>query len=403
MLIACGTLTPESLAGQVAIVTGAGRGIGFETARALVWLGAKVILAEVDQATGSEAETQLEAEFGPGNALFVPTDVGDRGAVDRLRSAVLSTFGRADIVINNATITPMGAVTDVPVDRWDASYRVNLRGPVLLAQAFLPGMLERDSGVFVCVASVGEAYMGAYETFKAAQVHLARTLDAELEGTGVVVLTIAPGLVRTPGAEAGIAALAPLYGKTVAEFYAMSEDHIISAEAAGAGFAAAVALAPRFRGEEIGSVQALQAAGIALPEREEEQEPAGLSPQNLESALALCRQIRTTLAEQAAGWQERPFFERQWMIRDFKRRTGMPVERWLDALQQLESALAAQDGAAVARTQVPLHKLVAYYGRLQELAAGYEKDPAKRDQHIRIIQGWQETVERLHALTSPTA
>lgn len=397
MLIASGTLTPGSLAGQVAIVTGAGRGIGLEAARALVWLGAKVVIAEVDETTGSAAAARLEEEFGPGKALFVGTDVGDEVAIKKLKSEVMVTFGQVDIVINNATITPMGAVTDVPVARWDASYHVNLRGPVLLAQAFLPGMVERNYGVFVSVSSVGEAYMGAYETFKSAQAHLARTLEAELEGTGVIAFTIAPGLVRTPGAEAGIAALAPLYGKTVAEFYAMSEAHIISAEAAGAGFATAVALAPRFRGQEIGSVQALQAAGIVLGKKEETS-PATLPIEAMESALTLCREVRTTLAEQSAGWQERPFFERQWMIRDFKKQSGMPVERWLDALQQLESALAAQDGAAIAQIEAPLSKLAAYYGRLQELAASYEKDSVKREENVRIIQRWQDAVERLIAL-----
>ncbi|MGD1994753.1 MAG: SDR family oxidoreductase [Anaerolineae bacterium] len=402
MLIASGTLPADALAGEVAIVTGAGRGIGLEAARALIWLGARVILAEIDQENGKDAERRLAQEFSPEAVRFVQTDVGDEQSVSRLKSAALDAFGRVDVVINNATITPMGPVQDVPIDRWDASYRVNLRGPVLLAQAFLPGMLERDSGVFVCVSSVGEAYMGAYETFKAAQSHLARTLDAECEGTGVVAFTIGPGLVRTPGAEAGIAALAPLYDKTVEEFYAMSEEHIISAEAAGAGFAAAVALADRFRGQEIGSVQALRAAGIPLPS-EAEREAVALSRQAFEMARSLCDQVRTTLAEQSAGWQERPFFERQWVARDFKRQTGKPVDWWLESLEQLEDALAAQDGAAVAETQVPLPKLVGYYEHLQELAASYEKDPARREENVRIIRGWQETVEQLNDLLSPVS
>ena len=129
-------------------------------------------------------------------------------------------------LIHSGSLQADALAGQVPVESWDASYRVNLRGPVLLAQALLPGMAERGSGVFVCVSSVGEAYMGAYETFKAAQVHLGQTLAAELEESGVVAFTIGPGLVRTPGAEAGIAALAPLYGKSVEEFYAMSAEQI---------------------------------------------------------------------------------------------------------------------------------------------------------------------------------
>jgi NAD(P)-dependent dehydrogenase (short-subunit alcohol dehydrogenase family) len=214
-LIGTGTLTRESLAGQVAVVTGAGRGIGFEAARALVGLAAHVILAEIDGRTGRDAAARITAEFGAGTATFVQTDVGDERSVARMTRRVLRAHGKMDVVLNNATITPLGAVHNVSIRAWDASHRVNLRGLVLLAHAFLPGMIERDYGVFVCVASVGEAFMAGYESLKAAQVHLARTLDAELEGTGVIAFTIGPGIVRTPGAEAGIATLAPLCGKTV--------------------------------------------------------------------------------------------------------------------------------------------------------------------------------------------
>ncbi|MFP4343616.1 MAG: SDR family NAD(P)-dependent oxidoreductase [Anaerolineales bacterium] len=393
-LIHSGNLEADALAGRVAIVTGAGRGIGFEAARSLALLGAHVVIAEVDRRTGPEAARRIAAECGAGSATFVRTDVGSERSVHRLARRVLGSQGRVDVVVNNATLTPMGAVPDVPIGKWDASYRVNLRGPVLLAQALLPGMVKRGSGVFVCVSSVGEAYMGAYETFKAAQVHLGHTLAAELEGSGVVAFTVGPGLVRTPGAEAGIAALAPLYGKSVEEFYAMSADQIISVEEAGAGFAAAVALAERFQGQEIGSRQALIAAGIPLSE--EGASGATLSEEERAAALALCREVRATLAEQAAGWQERPLFERQWVIRDFQRQAGMPVARWLEALEALEQAL--QHGTPLPVLEVPVSKLAGYYAHLQDLARGYVKDPEKLQEQLPIIQGWQESAEALDAL-----
>ncbi len=397
-LIGMGILTRESLAGQVAVVTGAGRGIGFEAARALVWLGAHVILAEIDTHTGRAAAARVTAEFGASTATFVHTDVGDERSIARMARRVLRAHGKVDVVLNNATITPLGAVHKVPIEAWDASYRVNLRGPVLLAHAFLPGMIERDYGVFVCVGSVGEAFMGGYESLKAAQVHLARTLDAELEGTGVIAFTIGPGIVRTPGAEAGIATLAPLYGKTVEEFYAMSEAHLISAEAAGAGFAAAIALAERFRGEELGSVQALQAASIPLAEQAAETKALELDDEELTQALALCRDVRTTLAEQAEGWKKRPLFERQWVVRDFKKQAGMSVERWLAALENLEHCLEQGDLDTLTSLHTPIDALARYYERLQELAAGYEKDPEKLKEQLDIVSRWQETAERLDSL-----
>jgi hypothetical protein len=93
----------------------------------------------------------------------------------------------------------------------------------------------------------------------------------------------------------------------------MSQNHLISVEAAGAGFAAAIALAERFRGEELGSIQALQAAGIELVNEAQREPTVALTQEERAEAVALCREVRTTLTEQAEGWQQRPSFERQVM------------------------------------------------------------------------------------------
>jgi len=292
----------------------------------------------------------------------------------------------------------MGAVQDVSAKNWDRSYRVNLRGPVLLARAFLPGMLGRDSGVFACVSSSPGPYMAAYETFKTAQVEMANTLAAELEGTGVIALSIGPGLVPTPGAAEGIKLLAPLYGKTVDEFYALSAAHMITAEAAGAGFAAAVALAERFRGQEIGAKQALVAAGIDLARVEQEGGKLLLAGEEWDKALGLCRSTRSTLAEQAEGWVKRPLFERQWVVRDFRKYAGMPVEDWLALLARLENALAARDPAETAAVRAPLARLAAYYEHLGKVMEGYEKDPDKVAEYGRIVGGWRREATELAAL-----
>lgn len=155
MLISKANLNQNCLKGEVAVVTGAGRGIGFETARALVWLGAKVIIAEVNEENGKAAEKSISDEFGEDRAVFVKADVGSEGDIDKLAEATVREFGKVDIVLNNATVFPMGAVVDTPVESWDFSYRVNLRGPVLLAKKFLPAMIERKHGVFVCISSSG--------------------------------------------------------------------------------------------------------------------------------------------------------------------------------------------------------------------------------------------------------
>lgn len=141
----------------------------------------------------------------------------------------------------------MGEVKDPPVEKWDFSYRVNLRGPVLLARAFLSDMIRRKYGVFVCVSSSGAApFMGAYEVFKTAQGELASTIAAEVEGTGVYAFTIGPGIVRTPGFVEGGGQVASFMGKTLDELLEMNKNFEISSEAAGVGFAASIALASKY-------------------------------------------------------------------------------------------------------------------------------------------------------------
>lgn len=223
-------LKQDALHGETVVVTGAGGGIGYEAARSLLWLGANVVIAEIHQPSGRKAEVALEKEFGKDRVLFVTTDVGDEASVKNLYSLSVLAFGKVDAVINNATIAVLGEVKDLPIEEWDRSYHVNLRGPVLMAKTFLPDMIQRNHGAFACVSSTGTAFLGGYETFKAAQVHLANTLDAELEGTAVNAYTIGPGLVPTETASKAVATLAPQMGMTVEQFFEMNKGAVLSVE-----------------------------------------------------------------------------------------------------------------------------------------------------------------------------
>jgi len=153
-------LKTDALRGETVIVTGGGRGIGYEAARALLWLGANVVIAEIDPFSGLGAQESLEAEFDKQRVLFVKTDVAEEASVRNLYTQSILHYGKVDAIINNATIAVLGKVTDLPIEEWDRSYRVNLRGPVLMAKAFLPDMLKRNHGVFVCVSSKGTAFLG---------------------------------------------------------------------------------------------------------------------------------------------------------------------------------------------------------------------------------------------------
>jgi hypothetical protein len=107
--------------------------------------------------------------------------------------------------------------------------------------------------------------------------------------------------------------------------------------------------------------------------------------------------VRMTLAEQSEGWKARSLFERQWVIRDFKKTAGMPVEAWLDALAGLENNLLDQN-PPLPVPSLPLNKLAGYYAHLGDLARGYEKDPLKLEENLRHIQSWQADVEELEKL-----
>jgi len=381
-------LPDDSLAGETAVITGAGGGIGFEAARAMLALGASVIIAEDNAEKGSQAAENLAAIYGKDQIFFIQTDVGDQTSVTNLKNQCLEHFNKVDIVINNATIAPFGTVIDVPIETWDSSYRVNLRGPVLMARAFLPGMVARGHGTFICVSSTGTAYLGAYETFKSAQVHLAETLDAELADTGVNVLTIGPGFVPTETASRAVDQLVPLMGMSIEEFYTLNRHAILTAEEAGTGFALAVLYAERFRGMEISSLQALKAVDINYGAVKVPESDVTLTANTREAALKLCKQVKQTLAEQSAGWRDRSIFERQWMLRDFRKNAGMTVDKWLDALERLEIILAGEGPVEIP----PLSDLAEYYEHLVELAKGYEKDPDKLADNLAHINEWRDEV-----------
>ena len=361
----------------------------------LAWLGAKVVIAEINTSTGHAAAERINEQFEPGRAEFIHTDIGSEDSVRHLKSAVEKSGGEISIIINNATITPIGSAFDVPIERWDASYRVNLRGPALMAIEFLPGMIARNSGVFINVASLGEAYLTAYETLKVAQVRMATTLNFELEDKNVYCLSVNPGLVRTPRALECILSLAPIYGTTVDEFIERSSERMMSAEAAGAGFAAAAVLAEQFRGQEITSRQALAAAGIHLDERSLAEQGKFLPDDIRKEAKELCGSVITTLEEQAVKWSDRSMLGSQWNFQEFKRSSGMSVENWVKTLQRLEKCLELNTPFI---GKVPLDGLIVYYDHLQGSLSSHQSDQQKLEEQLQVVRFWQKDVAALKAL-----
>ncbi len=392
-LILTGNLAKGVLSGQIAIVTGAGQGIGFQAARSLAWLGATVIIAEINKKKGKDAAERINSELGKELTCFIKTDISSQSKINKLAKKILRRFNKVDIIINNAAVAPLGAVKDSILKDWDKSYQVNLRGPVLLARKFLPAMLKHDYGVFVCVSSEGLAYMGPYETMKSAQIHLARTIDAELGASGVISFAIGPGFVPTETAEDAVNKLASLYRKSYEELQVMYQDHIVSVEAAGAALAAAVVLASSFRGQEIGAKQVLIKAGLELENNDDQQ--LIMTEEEIQKAKSLCIEARKTLFEQNKGWEERSLFERQWLLRDFKKNAGMAVEQWLDTLDSMIVYLNQRDLNSLKRLYKPLDQLANFYRHLQELTKSYVKDKKQLAEYLVKVRSWQTVAAEL--------
>ncbi|RME75157.1 MAG: SDR family oxidoreductase [Chloroflexi bacterium] len=190
----------ELLSGQVVVVTGAGRGIGRATALALSEAGAAVVLVarSGDQITGVADEIRQTGR----PALAIATDVSDATQVDHLLVLTLRAFGRVDILVNNAAVVePIGKVWETSPLAWQKLMAINVIGPYLCARAVLPHLLERGSGRIINVSS-GAADknlqgLSAYCASKAALERFSGTLAAEVEGTGVVVSVLRPGIVDT--------------------------------------------------------------------------------------------------------------------------------------------------------------------------------------------------------------
>lgn len=287
----------------------------------------------------------------------------------------------------------MGSIHKVGIKNWDKSYEVNLRSVILLIEKFIPDMIKRNSGIIVFVPSSGAApYMGAYEVFKTAQVELCNTLVGELESTNIIAYSIGPGLVKTETALKGIETVASLMGISMEQFFQMNEKHLLSVESAGAGFAASVVLADKYNGQEIGSIQALMDAQIMISENKEN-ETFELNEAEKAKLFDVLSGIVKTYNEQYSSWLERNVFERQWILRDFKKETGLSTEQMKDEMNSIFGVLKGDNWSSLHNYLSTIRKLQNYYKHQLKLLSGYEKNPRKLKENTIVINGWIDDLE----------
>jgi meso-butanediol dehydrogenase/(S,S)-butanediol dehydrogenase/diacetyl reductase len=187
------------LTGQVALVTGAGHGIGRASALALAEAGALVVASDMDFARATETE-QLIKDAGHKGVAAV-ADVTDEKAMAAVVHDIVHTHGQLDVVHANAGVLMAGTALTQTLDEWDKTFQVNVRGTFLTVRAVLPQMIQQKSGAIIITASVsgliGEPDLVAYNTSKGALVNLTRQLAIEYAKDGIRVNGVCPGWIET--------------------------------------------------------------------------------------------------------------------------------------------------------------------------------------------------------------
>jgi NAD(P)-dependent dehydrogenase (short-subunit alcohol dehydrogenase family) len=184
----------------IAVVTGAGQGIGKAIALKLAGRGHDVAL--LGRSIEALQEVADEIRTSGRRAFAMHCDVSSASEVERARDAVIAELGAPGIVVNNAGVTHRADVVSMKESDWDEVVDVNLKGAFLITRAFLPSMISRKNGRFIAISSIsatlGTARMTAYCASKWGLVGFTKALAEELRGTGLQALAVLPGSVDTP-------------------------------------------------------------------------------------------------------------------------------------------------------------------------------------------------------------
>ena len=228
-------------ANQVAIVTGAGRGIGHAIALRLASEGARVAVVSRTEQNALKTAEEINAKY-PGLAVAYAVDVAQSAAVKKLAEQILADFSRVDILVNNAGLTRDGLFMRMSEEDWDVVLDTNLKGAFNFIQAVIRPMLKQRSGHIINIASVaglmGNAGQANYAASKAGLIGLTKTIAREVSSRGITCNAVAPGFITTdmtdvlPDAvKTGVVAQIPLARFGLPEDIASAVAFLASSEA----------------------------------------------------------------------------------------------------------------------------------------------------------------------------
>lgn len=191
------------LAGKVALITGAGSGIGKSTALLFAKEGAKVIVNDLSAEHGNKTVHEIQAQGG--EAIFQQADVTKAAQVQEMMEQALKRYQKIDVLFNNAGVSGVGALHEVTEEQWDRVVNVNMKGVFLPSKYVLPYMMERREGCIInmssCVAEMGLMKRAVYSATKGAVLSLTKAMQVDYAPYNIRVNALLPGTILTPFVE----------------------------------------------------------------------------------------------------------------------------------------------------------------------------------------------------------